>query len=394
MNKDVLAFVDEQLDELKEKNLYNTIRVLESSQGAWVTIDGRSKLNLCSNNYLGLAADEDLVAAACEATRKYGVGPGAVRTIAGTMSIHGELERVLAEFKGREASIALQSGFSANLAVIPLLVGRDDLIYSDEFNHASIIDGCRLSRAKIRVFGHLDMDHLEELLKEDIEHPGRKLIISDGVFSMDGDLGNMPAIADLAEKYGCISMVDDAHGEGVLGSHGRGIVDHYELGERIDVEVGTLSKAMGCVGGFVAGDARLIEYIKQRGRPFLFSSSLTPAEAAANLTAVRKLWESDELVSRLWDNAKYFQGKLSEMGFDTGRTETPITPVIIGDAGVSAEFSRRLFEKDIFAQSIGFPTVPQGKARIRVMISAAHSREDLDFALETFGIVGRDLEII
>ncbi len=394
MNKDVLAFVDEQLDELKEKNLYNTIRVLESSQGAWVTIDGRSKLNLCSNNYLGLAADEDLVAAACEATRKYGVGPGAVRTIAGTMSIHGELERVLAEFKGREASIALQSGFSANLAVIPLLVGRDDLIYSDEFNHASIIDGCRLSRAKIRVFGHLDMDHLEELLKEDIEHPGRKLIISDGVFSMDGDLGNMPAIADLAEKYGCISMVDDAHGEGVLGSHGRGIVDHYELGERIDVEVGTLSKAMGCVGGFVAGDARLIEYIKQRGRPFLFSSSLTPAEAAANLTAVRKLWESDELVSRLWDNAKYFQGKLSEMGFDTGRTETPITPVIIGDAGVSAEFSRRLFEKDIFAQSIGFPTVPQGKARIRVMISAAHSREDLEFALETFGIVGRDLEII
>ncbi len=394
MNKDVLAFVDEQLEELKTNKLYNDIRVLESSQGSWVTIDGKEKLNMCSNNYLGLAADGDLVRAACEATEKYGVGPGAVRTIAGTMSIHGELEKTLAEFKGREASVVLQSGFNANLAVIPLLVGPDDLIYSDELNHASIIDGCRLSRAKIRVFGHLDMEHLEQLLKEDSDHEGRKLIISDGVFSMDGDLGNMPAIADLAERYGCVSMVDDAHGEGVLGSHGRGIVDHYGLGERIDVEVGTLSKALGCVGGFVAGDARLIEYIKQRGRPFLFSSSLTPAEAAANLAAVRKLWEKDELVTRLWENAEYFQKGLRDLGFDTGRTETPITPVIIGDAGVSSEFSRRLFEADIFAQSIGFPTVPQGKARIRVMISAAHSREDLDFALKTFAEVGRELEII
>ncbi len=394
MRSDVLAFVDEQLEELREAKLYNTIRVLESAQGSWVTIDGEQKLNLCSNNYLGLAADQDLIDAACQATETYGVGPGAVRTIAGTMSIHGELEKTLAEFKNREASVVLQSGFNANLAVIPLLVGKEDLVYSDALNHASIIDGCRLSRAKIRVYRHLDMDHLEELLQEDTDHPGRKLIISDGVFSMDGDLGNMPAIADLAEEYGCISMVDDAHGEGVLGSHGRGIVDHYGLGERIDVEVGTLSKALGCVGGFVAGDARLIEYLKQRGRPFLFSSSLTPAEAAANLAAVRKLWQKDDLVSRLWDNTQYFQGKMREAGFDTGRTETPITPVMIGDAGVSSEFSRRLFERKIFAQSIGFPTVPEGKARIRVMISAAHSREDLDFALETFTTVGRELDII
>lgn len=394
MRSDVLAFVDEQLEELREAKLYNTIRVLESAQGSWVTIDGEQKLNLCSNNYLGLAADQDLIDAACQATETYGVGPGAVRTIAGTMSIHGELEKTLAEFKNREASVVLQSGFNANLAVIPLLVGKEDLVYSDALNHASIIDGCRLSRAKIRVYRHLDMDHLEELLQEDTDHPGRKLIISDGVFSMDGDLGNMPAIADLAEEYGCISMVDDAHGEGVLGSHGRGIVDHYGLGERIDVEVGTLSKALGCVGGFVAGDARLIEYLKQRGRPFLFSSSLTPAEAAANLAAVRKLWQKDDLVSRLWDNTQYFQGKMREAGFDTGRTETPITPVVIGDAGVSSEFSRRLFERKIFAQSIGFPTVPEGKARIRVMISAAHSREDLDFALETFTTVGRELDII
>ncbi len=394
MEKDVLAFAEEKLRELKEENLYNTIRVLESSQGAWVTIDGREKLNLCSNNYLGLAADSDLIQAACDATEKYGVGPGAVRSIAGTMSIHLELEKALAEFKGREASVVVQSGFSANLAVIPLLVGPDDLIYSDELNHASIIDGCRLSRAKIRVFRHLDMEHLEELLREDVDHPGRKLIISDGVFSMDGDLANLPGIADLAEKYGCMSMVDDAHGEGVLGSHGRGLVNHYDLGERIDVEVGTLSKALGCVGGFIAGDARLVEYIKQRGRPFLFSSSLTPAEAAANLAAVRKLGEKDDLVTRLWENAEYFQKSLREMGFDTGRTQTPITPVMIGDAGVSSEFSRRLFERDIFAQSIGFPTVPEGKARIRVMISAAHSRDDLDFALKTFGEVGRDLDLI
>lgn len=393
-SKDVLAFVDEQLKQLRDNNLYNEIRVLEGEQGAWVVIDGQEKLNLCSNNYLGLAADEDLKEAAVAAIREYGVGPGAVRSIAGTMSIHGQLEEELARFKGREASVVVQSGFNANLTVIPLLVGKGDIIYSDALNHASIIDGSRLSRAQIRVYPHLDMESLEELMSEDVDHEGNRLVVTDGVFSMDGDLANLPAVADLAEKYGCISMVDDAHGEGVLGSHGSGIVDHFGLGDRIDVEMGTLSKAMGCVGGFIAGDSRLIEYIRQRGRPFLFSSSLTPPEAGANLAAVRKLAASDDLVRRLWDNARYFQGAMREIGFDTGHTETPITPVMIGDAGVSAEFSRRLFGRNIFAQSIGFPTVPAGMARIRVMLSAVHSREDLDYALETFGDIGKEMDLI
>lgn len=389
-----LDFITNYLKELRDEDLYNEIRVLESGQGAWVMIDGEKKLNLCSNNYLGFAKDEALIQAAKKATDDYGVGPGAVRTIAGTMSIHLELEKALAAFKKREATVVLQSGFNANLAVIPLLVGPDDIIYSDALNHASIIDGCRLSRAKIKVFPHLDMEALEELLVSDSDFSGRQLIISDGVFSMDGDLGNLPEIADLAEKYGCMTLVDDAHGEGVLGRHGSGIVDHFDLHGRIDVEVGTLSKAFGCVGGFVAGSQSLIDYLKQRGRPFLFSSSLTPAEAAANLAAVRQLTEADDRVNQLWSNAQYFQSGLKELGFDIGLTETPITPVMIGDAGVSAAFSRRLFEEDVFAQSLGFPTVPQGKARIRVMISAAHSRDDLDFALEVFSRIGRELDVI
>ncbi len=391
---DVLSFVDEALDELRDKNLYNEIRVLEGQQGAWVTIDGVEKLNLCSNNYLGLAADEQLKKAAKEGIDEFGVGPGAVRTIAGSMTIHDRLEERLAEFKRREASVVVQSGFNANLAVIPLLVGRGDIIYSDSLNHASIIDGCRLSRAEIKVYPHLDMDALEELMKEDQDRDCNKLAVTDGVFSMDGDLANLPRIAELAETYGCISMVDDAHGEGVLGSHGRGIVDHYDLHGRIDVEMGTLSKAMGCVGGFIAADANLIEFIQQRGRPFLFSSSITPPEAAANLAAVKMLSESDDLVEKLWDNARYFQSGMQDLGFDTGKTQTPITPVMIGDAGESAEFSRRLFDRDIFAQSIGFPTVPRGEARIRVMISAVHSRDDLDFALETFAEIGREMDLI
>lgn len=392
--QDALAFVDEQLKELKENNLYNEIRVLGGQQGAWVVIDGEKRLNLCSNNYLGLAADEDLKEAAVEAIREYGVGPGAVRSIAGTMSIHEELERTLAEFKGREASMVVQSGFNANLAVIPLLVGRGDIIYSDELNHASIIDGCRLSRAEIKVYPHRDTEALGKMLHEDRELDCRKLVVTDGVFSMDGDLADLPGVADLCEEYGCISMVDDAHGEGVLGSHGAGIVDHFGLHGRIDVEMGTLSKAMGCVGGFVAGDARLIEYMQQRARPFLFSSSLTPPEAGANLASVKKLMASDELVQKLWYNARYFQEEIQKLGFDTGQTETPITPVMVGDAGESARFSRRLFDENIFAQSIGFPTVPPGKARIRVMISAIHSRDDLDFALETFHGIGKDMGLV
>jgi len=393
VSKKALSFVDAELAGLHEQNLYNNIRTLEGEQGAWVVIAGRRMLNLCSNNYLGLAANTRLKEAAKQAIDDFGVGPGAVRSIAGTMSIHTQLERELARFKKAEATLVFQSGFNANLGVIPVLVGRDDVIYSDELNHASIIDGCRLSRAEIKAHPHLDMKALEELLKADAARPGRKLIITDGVFSMDGDLGNLPAVADLAEKYGCISMVDDAHGEGVLGSHGRGIVDHYGLHGRFDVEVGTLSKAFGCVGGFVAGPANLIDLLRQRGRPFLFSSSLTPSEAAANLEAVHILEASDKLVVQLWENARYFQGAMRELGFDTGRTQTPITPVMIGDAGKARDFAKALQEAGIFAMAIGFPTVAKGRARIRVMISAAHSRADLDFALGVFGRLGREMGI-
>ena len=393
VSKKALSFVDAELAGLHEQNLYNNIRTLEGEQGAWVVIAGRRMLNLCSNNYLGLAANTRLKEAAKQAIDDFGVGPGAVRSIAGTMSIHTQLERELARFKKAEATIVFQSGFNANLGVIPVLVGRDDVIYSVELNHASIIDGCRLSRAEIKAHPHLDMKALEELLKADAARPGRKLIITDGVFSMDGDLGNLPAVADLAEKYGCVSMVDDAHGEGVLGSHGRGIVDHYGLHGRFDVEVGTLSKAFGCVGGFVAGPANLIDLLRQRGRPFLFSSSLTPSEAAANLEAIHILEGSDKLVAQLWENARYFQGAMRELGFDTGRTQTPITPVMIGDAGKARDFAKALQEAGIFAMAIGFPTVAKGRARIRVMISAAHSRADLDFALGVFGRLGREMGI-
>ena len=394
MTHEALSFVDEELRSLKEQSLYNEIRTLESEQGAWVVIGGRRMLNMCSNNYLGLAADARLKEAAKRAIDEFGVGPGAVRTIAGTMSLHIELEQRLAAFKRAEATIVYQSGFNANLGTIPVLVGRDDIIYSDELNHASIIDGCRLSRAEIKAYPHLDMKALEEMLRADADRRCRKLIVTDGVFSMDGDIADLPAVAELAERYGCISMVDDAHGEGVLGSHGRGIVDHFGLHGRIDVEVGTLSKALGCVGGFVAGPARLIDLLKQRGRPFLFSSSLTPPEAAANLEAVRILEESDELVAKLWENTRYFQGRMRELGFDTGRTATPITPVMIGDAGKAREFARALQHEGIFAMAIGFPTVPRGKARIRVMLSAAHRREDLDFALDVFTRIGRRLGIV
>jgi len=387
-----MGFIDEQLEELHKSGLYNAIRTLEGDQGAWVTIQGKDVLNLCSNNYLGLASHPRLVEAAKKAADDYGVGPGAVRTIAGTMDIHHELERRLADFKHAEATIVFSSGFTANLATIPCLVGRGDTIYSDALNHASIIDGCRLSRAKIKVYEHNDMDSLKAVLDEPFE--GRRLIITDGVFSMDGDLADLPGIVELAREYGAMTYVDDAHGEGVLGSHGRGITDHYGLHGEVDVEIGTLSKAFGCVGGFAAGSARLIEYLQQRARPFLFSTGLTPMEVAANLTAVEMLEESDELVSLLWDNARYFKEKLSQLGFNTGHSETPITPVIIGEADVSAKFSARLFDENIFAQSIGFPTVPRGTARIRVMISAAHSKKDLDFAVETFEKVGKEMELI
>ncbi len=392
--QDALAFLADELERLKEAGLYNVIRVLEGPQGPWVRIEGRQVLNLCSNNYLGLANHPKLRQAACEAVERFGVGPGAVRSIAGTMSLHQDLERRLAAFKGTEATVVFQSGFKANLAVIPALVGKDDVIYSDELNHASIIDGCRLSRAPIRVYPHCDPQGLAALLEEDRDRPGRKLVITDGVFSMDGDIAPLPELADLAAAHGAILMVDDAHGEGVLGSHGRGVVDHFGLHGRVHVEVGTLSKALGVMGGFVAGSAALVEYLKQRGRPFIFSSALTPADVAANLAAVELLAADDSLVRRLWDNARYFKTRLRELGFDTGRSQTPITPVMIGEAERASAFSRRLFEAGVFAQAIGFPTVPRGKARIRAMISAGHSRADLDFALDVFDQVGRAMHLI
>ncbi len=389
-----LAWIDEELQALEQQGLLTTIRELQSPQGAWLVVDGKRVLNFGSNNYLGLANDPRLVAAAKEAIDRLGVGPGAVRTIAGTMSIHTQLEEHLARFKGVEATVVLQSGFSANLATIPALVGKGDAIFSDRLNHASIIDGCRLSGAKIIPYEHNSPESLEQAILENKEQYNRRLVVTDGVFSMDGDVAPLDRITEVAKRHGCVMMVDDAHGEGVMGRGGRGIVDHFGLHGIVDVEIGTLSKAFGVVGGIVAGSESLVRWIRQRGRPLLFSSALTVPDAAACLAAVEILEESTELVDRLWSNANYFKEGMNELGFDTGKSETPITPVILGEAPMAQQFSRRLFEESIFATAIAFPTVPRGTARIRVMPSAAHSREDLDFALETFGRVGRELGVI
>ncbi len=387
-----LNFIQEELSELKEKGLYKDIKTLEGPQGAWVQIKGKKLLNFCSNNYLGFADHPQIVEASKKAIDEYGVGPGAVRTIAGTMDIHHKLENKLAEFKGVQAALSVQSGFKANLSAIPSLVGKGDTIISDELNHASIIDGCKLSRAEIKVYSHNDVDSLESVLKQDL--PGKKLIITDGVFSMDGDIAPLPEIVKVAKKYGAMTMVDDAHGEGVLGRSGRGIVDHFDLHGEVDIEIGTFSKALGVMGGCIAGREELIKYIKQKARPFTFSSALTVPDTAATLEAINILSNSDELVNKLWDNAKYFKNGIADLGFNTGGSETPITPVMIGDAKDASKFSEKLFEEDIFAQAIGFPLVPHGQARIRVMISAAHSKEDLDFALEKFSKVGKELNLI
>ncbi|MCD6449646.1 MAG: glycine C-acetyltransferase [Thermotogaceae bacterium] len=384
-----------ELQELKEQGLYIHIRTLEGSQGAWLEIEGKRVLNLCSNNYLGFANEPRLKEAAIKAVEKWGVGPGAVRTIAGTLKIHEELENALAEFKRVEAALFFQTGFISNQAVIPTIIGERDAIFSDELNHASIIDGIRLTKAKRFIYKHNDVEDLKAKLEEaSKENFRRKLIITDGVFSMDGDLAPLPGIVELAEKYNAMVMVDDAHGEGVLGEAGRGIVDHFKLHGRVDIEIGTLSKAFGVVGGYVAGRKELIEYLKQRSRPFLFSTPLSPADTAASLEAVKILMESGERVERLWDNAKYFKEKMNELGFDTGHSQTPITPVMLYDAKLATEFSRKLFEEGVFAQAIGYPTVPKGKARIRVMISAVHTKEDLDFAIEKFAKVGKELNVI
>ncbi len=387
------AWIREELQELREAGLYTNIRTIESPMDAWVTIDGRRLLNFCANNYLGLANHPRMRQAAQEAIKEYGVGPGAVRTIAGTMSLHTELERRLAEFKHADACITFQSGFTANLGAIPALVGRGDVIFSDELNHASIIDGCRLSRAQVVRYAHADVDDLRQKIAETTDYR-RAMIITDGVFSMDGDVAPLDKIADVAEENDFLLMVDDAHGEGVLGEGGRGIVHHFDLQGRVDVEVGTLSKAFGVVGGMVSGNKDIVEWLRQRGRPFLFSSAMTVPDVAACIEAVDILEESTELVDRLWNNAHVFRQGMKKMGFDTGDSQTPIVPVMLGEAPLAQNFSRRLFEEGVFAMAIGYPTVPQGKARIRVMNSAAHSPDDIEQALETFGEVGRELGVI
>jgi len=388
-----LKFIEEELERLKSEGLYVNIRVIESEVSSWFIVDGKKCLNLTSNNYLGLASDRKLVEKVIEYIKKYGIGPAAVRTISGTMSIHIELERRLSNFKQVEDVILLQSGFMANLSVIPSIVSSEDVIFSDELNHASIIDGCRLSKAEIVRYKHLDMNDLEDKLKQYI-NKRRKLIVSDGVFSMDGDIAPINELIELANKYDAILMIDDAHGEGVLGRNGRGIVDHFNAHNKVDIEVGTLSKAFGVIGGFVAGSQKLIEYLKQRARPFLFSSALTVADVAANLAALEIMESSDELVRKLWENKNYFQENLRKMGFNLGTTKTPITPIIIGDEKKAQQFSRELFENNIYVQAIVYPTVPKGTARLRVMISAIHTKEDLDFALEVFEKIGKKLSII
>ena len=379
---------------LKEAGLYKTIRTIQSPQGAWLMVDDKKVLNLCSNNYLGLANHPYLIQVAQQTLQSHGVGPAAVRTIAGTMDIHLELEKRMAKFKKVEAAINFQSGFVANLGTIQALVSKEDVIFSDELNHASIIDGCRLSGARIIRYVHADAVNLEEVIKQNEGTYRRALIISDGVFSMDGDVAPLDKLCTVANAHDILLMVDDAHGEGVLGEGGRGIVDHFKLHGKVDIELGTFSKAFGVVGGIVTGNATLIDWLRQAGRPFLFSSAVTPADAAACLAAVDLLEKSTELVDRLWDNTRYFKKEIKNLGFDIGQSTTPITPIMLGDAIIAQQFSQELFNLGVFATPIWYPTVPKDKARIRVMISAAHSQNDLDQGLQAFKEVGKKLGCI
>jgi glycine C-acetyltransferase len=393
MRQDPLGYLSTELQALRDQGLYRRLRVLDGEQKARTSIDGRSVVNLSSNNYLGLTTHPTLRERALEATRRFGVGSGSVRTIAGTMQIHMELERKLAEFKRTEAAVVFQSGFAANAGTVSSILGRDAVIVSDELNHASIIDGARLSRATIKVFPHRDVAAARRIV-EDIPRGTRTLIITDGVFSMDGDLGAVPELCDLADAFGCIMMVDDAHASGVFGSHGRGTVDHFGMHGRVDVQVGTLSKAIGALGGYVAGSRALIEFLYHRARPFLFSTSHPPSVAATCLAAIEVLEQEPELIARLWENSRFFKSGLQASGFDTGRSESPITPVIVGEGAQAMAFSDRLFEKGVFAQGIGFPTVPQGKARVRAIVTATHTREELQFALDAFKAAGTELGVI
>jgi glycine C-acetyltransferase len=389
-----LSYLTEQLNQWRQEGTYQRLRVLESESAAESRFDGKSVINLASNNYLGLTTHPKLREAALEATRKFGVGSGAVRTISGTMSLHMQLEERIAAFKNVEACVVFQSGFAANAGTVSAILGPEDHIISDELNHASIIDGCRLSRAKIHVFPHKDVAAAERILGELDGASGRKLLITDGVFSMDGDIGPLPGLVAAAEKHGAIMMVDDAHASGVLGRNGRGTIDHFNVHGRVHVQVGTLSKAIGVLGGYVCGSRDLIEFLYHRARPFLFSTSHPPAVAASCMAAFDVLEKEPERIQALWDNTKYFKAGLSSAGFDTGVSETPITPVIAGEARLAHELSRCLFEEGVLATGIGFPTVPKGKARVRTIVTATHTRAELDRALEAFRKVGKKLALV
>ncbi len=391
-----LQYLHDELESLKQQGLYQKLRVLAGQQLPLATFDGRQVINLSSNNYLGLTTHKKLRRAAAAAVKSHGVGSGAVRTIAGTMDIHMQLEEQIARFKHTEASVVFQSGFTANAGAVQAILGENDLIVSDELNHASIIDGGRLSKATRKIFRHKDLNHCEEILKETQNWNGRKLLITDGVFSMDGDIAELPALCDLAEKYHCIMMVDDAHASGVLGKGGRGTVDHFNQHGRVDVQVGTLSKAVGSLGGYICGSRDLIEFLYHRGRPFLFSTSHPPSVTATCIAAFELLDSPDgeKLIKKLWNNTKFFKRRLKKLGFNTGVSETPITPIMVGDAAKAHEFSRQLFEQGVFAQSIGYPTVAQGKARIRTIVTATHKRKDLEQALEILERVARGLGIL
>ncbi|HPP74328.1 MAG TPA: glycine C-acetyltransferase [Armatimonadota bacterium] len=393
MTQKAMDFIDDLLQALKDKGLYRQFRVLEGEQLPLAKFDGREVVNLSSNNYLGLNTHPRLRAAAIKAVEELGAGSGAVRTIAGTMSIHEELERRLAEFKHTEATLVLQSGFAANQGVLGSILEEGDLVISDELNHASIIDGLRLTKATRKIYPHSDMDGLKDVLEESKDFK-KKLIVTDGVFSMDGDIAPLPQIVELAEQYEAIVMVDDAHSSGVLGKNGRGSINHFGLDGRVDIQVGTLSKAMGVMGGYMAGSQRLRELMIHRARPLLFSTSHPPAVAAACIAAIDVLLDEPELIQKLWDNAAYFKDGLNKLGFNTGHSETPITPVIVGKGDLAMKLSDRLFAEGVFAQGIGYPTVPEAKSRVRTIVTATHTKAMLDRALETFEKVGKELAII
>ena len=393
MRPDPLAFLAADLESLKRDGLYRRLRVLDSEQKPTAIVDHRQVVNLSSNNYLGLTTHPRLRERALDAVRRFGVGTGSVRTIAGTMALHVELEERLAAFKKVEAVVVFQSGFTANAGTVSAVLTKDDVVVSDALNHASIIDGCRLSRATIKVFPHKDVDTARAILRA-LPAGQRALLITDGVFSMDGDLGPLPDLCDVAEEFGCIMMVDDAHASGVFGTNGRGTIDHFGVHGRVDIQVGTLSKAVGALGGYVAGTRTLIDFLHQRARPFLYSTSHPPAVAAACIAAIDVLEEEPELIDRLWDNTRFFKAGLVALGFNTGASESPITPVIVGEGSLAMTLSERLFRDGVFAQGIAFPTVARDAARVRTIVTATHTREELQFALDVFAKVGRELGIL